>query len=88
MVARITEISVMQAGKVMAALYTAFAIVYSPVFILLAIISSDVTALVGLCGLIIFPIMGFIGGIILAWIYNLIVSFVGGFEVTMETDQP
>ena len=54
-----------------------------------ASLPSFVPALFGVGAVILFPIMygimGFVGGVLTGWLYNLCAGFVGGVELEMET---
>ncbi|MEN1681657.1 MAG: hypothetical protein AAGJ46_18905 [Planctomycetota bacterium] len=79
----------LQAGKVAALLYGAFALIYVPILLIAAVGSGDaqgagaaIGALVGMfIGLIVF---GFLGGLVGAFIYNLAAKSVGGLRVDFD----
>jgi ABC-type transport system involved in cytochrome c biogenesis permease component len=86
MVTRIRKFSILQTGKVLFVFYGFFSIVLCP-FFLIMLIAKPGEAFRMLAFLIAYPVLGFIGGIIGAAIYNLTSRFSGGFELTMEITQ-
>jgi len=80
---RITGLAVMQTGKMLAALYGFLSIVILP-FMLIGIIANPRNFPM-LFMLLLYPIMGFIGGIIMAALYNLSAKWIGGFEISVES---
>ena len=84
---RVTRITVMQTGKLLAVLYGFISLVMLP-FILIAMLAGGAKAVAPMLGMILlYPIMGFIGGILVAAIYNLAAKWVGGLEVCVETTE-
>jgi hypothetical protein len=86
MVTRIKKFSILQTGRFLAVFYGFFSIVLFP-FFLIMILVKGVAAIPMLLILISYPIMGFIGGIIGAALYNLASRFAGGLELTLEVTQ-
>jgi hypothetical protein len=82
---KITRISVLQTGKFLAIFYTLLIVIMVPFFLLAAL--GDSSMLVILPMLLIYPIMGFIGGILMATFYNLTAKWVGGIEVTVQDSE-
>lgn len=80
---KITRISVLQTGKFLALFYTLLILIMAP-FFLLASLGDPSMIGVMIPMLLIYPIMGFIGGIIMAAFYNLVSKWIGGIEVTVE----
>ncbi len=96
---RVLSISVVQAGLVVGGLYGLLAVIFSLfllIFGLIALVAgagtNDAAAAVGGgVGMIVIAVilpfaygaMGFIGGVILAAIYNLIAKVTGGIEMTV-----
>lgn len=96
---RVISISVVQAGLVMGGLYALIALVFSLLLLVFGVLallvgagSSDAAAALGgglgmIVIAVIIPIvygaMGFVGGVVVAAIYNLIAKFTGGIEVTV-----
>ena len=96
MIKRLTHISPLQCGIVLAALYLCLSLLFIP-FLLLGMFvaahnpqmtaqSGNPFASLGLVFVVIVPIfytaIGFIGGVIAALIYNLIAKMTGGIEFT------
>lgn len=79
---RITKLTVMQTGKMLGALYGFFSLVALP-FFLIGIIANPKSFFM-LFMLLLYPIMGFIGGILLAFFYNIVAKWIGGIEVSVE----
>ena len=79
---RITRLAVLQTGKMMAVLYAFFGITMLP-FILIGTIGNSGNFFV-LFMLLLYPIMGFLGGILMAFLYNITAKWVGGLEVSVE----
>jgi len=67
------------------ALYGLFSLIVVPIFILVSIMSPKGSG-VGIFFIILLPILyavlGFIGGVISAAIYNLVAGWIGGIEFT------
>ena len=83
MIVKTRRFGILQAGKICAALYAGFSVLLLP--IVLFVLAADRKAVMPLLFmLILYPIMGFIGGIIGAAIYNLAARFVGGIEMTLD----
>jgi hypothetical protein len=93
MVTRIRAINPVQLGIVYAALYALIGLIAG---IIIAIVSMAAGSMAsagmpnfGWLSVIIFPIIygvcGFIGGIIVGFLYNLIAGWTGGIEMTLTT---
>lgn len=96
----IRSIGILSSGKVMGALYAIMGLIVGALFSLVSLVgfaasvasSGDTGAifsmLFGLGAIILMPlfygIMGFIGGIIMALIYNVVASMVGGIEIELR----
>ena len=81
---RITRFAVLQTGKVLAAFYGLFSIVMLP-FMLIAILADpSPNRFPMLFMLLLYPIMGFILGILMAVFYNISATWIGGIEVSVE----
>ena len=94
MVTRINNINPVQLGKVYAVLYAILGLIFGVFFGIASSISGGAMAASGIgnfgwLSIIIFPICyaiaGFIGGIILAMLYNLVAGWTGGVELTLST---
>ena len=86
MVTTIKKFSILQTGKLLAVLYGFFSVILFPIF-LISIFVKGVEALPMLFMVVLYPLMGFIGGIIGAALYNLASRLVGGLELTLEVTQ-
>jgi hypothetical protein len=97
LVTRLKHIAPIQCAVVLAVLYALFGIIGGIIFIpYMALISSTVGdrsgmgpfAGIGIFAVVLFPIFygigGFIGGLIMAFLYNLVARWTGGLEVTFE----
>lgn len=83
---QITSIGILQTGKMCAALYAAFSLMFIP-FMLLASLGGGrffggVTVFLGM--IVVYPIMGFVVGILSAAVYNFVAGIIGGIEITLE----
>jgi hypothetical protein len=92
---RIKRIAPLQLGKMLALLYGIMGLIFIPIFLLMSVVSSQMPseAQTGMMAMgigfaifapILYAIMGFIFGIIGAFIYNFVAKFVGGIEVEVE----
>ena len=85
---KIHRIAPLQFGKVLAVIYALFSIVFIP-FMLITVFLEPKGSEHGLLFAIGMPILyiviGFIGGIIGAFMYNLSAKWVGGIEIDIET---
>lgn len=81
---RITRLAVLQTGKLLAVLYAFVSVLMLP-FMLIALLAGGGRAVAPMLGmLVLYPIMGFVGGILVAAIYNLAARCVGGLEVSVD----
>lgn len=86
MVVRIKRLSILQTGKLLSVLYG----FYSAFLLLISLVTLLVDpkeALPMLLMAILLPLMGFIGGVIVSVVYNLVSQIIGGLEFTMEVKQ-
>ena len=84
---RIIRLSVLQTGKFLAVFYALLAALFIPFFLLASLGGGAEGMSVTIIMLILYPIMGFIGGLIMAAFYNLVSKWVGGIEVTVEDSE-
>lgn len=82
---RITRLSVLQTGKFLAIFYGLLTLIMIP-FFLIASLGDPSAAVLMVPMLLMYPVMGFIGGIIMAAFYNLTAKWAGGIEVEVESD--
>lgn len=83
----------LQAGKVLAVMYAFVALLMIPVFLIGPVLQQGGAgggaaaaggAAIVLVMLAVYPVMGFIGGVIMAWFYNIVVGFTGGIRLDLE----
>ena len=84
---RISHISILQQGIVLAAFYGLLSLIIVPFIIIGGLLHGNVLALLGIFLPVFYSIMGFIFGVIIAFVYNLVASWTGGIELTF-TDPP
>ena len=84
---RIKRIAPVQLGKMLAVVYALFSVIFIP-FMFISFLAVPDGRGPGLIFCIIFPVLyiviGFIGGIVGAFIYNLSASWIGGIEIEFE----
>jgi hypothetical protein len=93
------SIEPVQSGKVSAAIYGLMSLIFVPFFALFPMIAiftpktADSPPLLVLAGIgiamaigmpILYAVMGFIIGVIGAWLYNVIANWIGGIQVEVE----
>ena len=87
---RLTNVSPLQLGIVLGVLYGIISLILVPFFLLGALFGAR-TGVVGVGFAILLPIIyavvGFIGGVITGFVYNLVAQWTGGIEFT-TTDAP
>ncbi len=85
---RITHISPLQQGIVCGVLYGLISLIAVPFIILAALFGHGGLSIIFAIFIpVIYAIVGFIGGIIVALVYNLVATWTGGVELTL-TDVP
>jgi hypothetical protein len=85
---RITYVSPLQQGIVFAVLYGIISLILVPFFLIAALLGHGGLGAIFVIFLPIFyAIAGFIGGVIVAFIYNLVAKWTGGIEIVL-TDVP
>ena len=75
----ITRVGVLRMGKVSAILYGFFGLVLLPLAVI-AMISKPSEGIMMVLMIFLYPVMGFIGGIIFAALYNLAAKIGGGIQ--------
>lgn len=93
---QLTNISPLRAGIVLGFLYGLLSLIFVPFFLLATLFGAKTgsapAAFGGVVLTILFPVLyaivGFIGGIIAAAIYNLVAKWVGGFEFEVQDIPP
>ena len=92
---RIRRIAPLQLGKIMALTYGIMGLIFCPFFLLMTAFASHMpnNQRVGIMALgtgfalfmpVLYAVMGFVFGVIGAFIYNVIAKWVGGIEVEVE----
>ena len=88
MIKRINHVAPLQLGIVFAALYGAISLLIVPILILVSVLAPSGNKGLPIIFIIIFPVLyaiaGFIGGLLVAVVYNLIAKWTGGIELTFE----
>jgi hypothetical protein len=92
----VKRVGVLSLGKVLGVLYALLGLIIGAFFSLFALVGAvaaggeggAATLLFGVGAIIMFPVLygigGFIGGIIVAALYNVVVSVAGGIELELE----
>ena len=87
---KVKRIGVLSLAKISGILYAIFGLIFGVLFAILPLMGLNVdetTLFFGTATIIVFPIlygiMGFIGGLITAFFYNLVVGKIGGLEVEL-----
>ncbi|GIV20819.1 MAG: hypothetical protein KatS3mg023_2570 [Armatimonadota bacterium] len=75
-------------GLVFGAMYVIFGLIAGVIFFILSLVNPENTAIGGLAALVLLPVLygvlGFIGGILIAAVYNLIAPRLGGIRIETE----
>ena len=91
------RVGVLSCGKVLGLLYAAMGLIFGGIFSLISIGGMVASAgqgaaagmLFGVGAIVFLPIfygvLGFISGLVLALLYNLLAQFVGGLELELES---
>ena len=97
MTKRLQRVAPVQCGVVLGALYGAISLIFVPFILLITLVAPKQGNGAGVFGvgiimIVLFPliyaILGFIGGIISAAVYNVIASWTGGLEFTVVDAPP
>ena len=81
---RITRLAVMQTGKMLAVLYGFLSIIMLPFMLIGIFVDPSPNRFPVLFILLLYPVMGFILGILTAVFYNIAAKWIGGIEVSVE----
>jgi hypothetical protein len=84
---QLVHISVLQSSKIMTALYVLMGFIYSLIGIPMIIFGEDQIRMLGIIYLlmpVIMGIVGFVFFVIFAAIYNLLATWLGGFEFEVK----
>ena len=88
---RIKKIAPLQAGKMLAALYAFFAVVAVPFFLIAALIGprggGGTSVAMALLLPLFYIIGGFVGGVVGAFVYNLVAGWIGGIEMEFKGER-
>ena len=85
---QIVRLTILQTGKLMAVMYAILALIMLPFMLLGAFAGAPGPGgFPILIFLILYPIMGFIGGIFMAILYNISAKLVGGLEVEVDSGE-
>ncbi len=92
---RLKHVAPLQLGKILGIMYGAIGLLIVPIFIVMALVSSQMPEGQGgpfaafgigfaVAAPVIYGVMGFVSGVLGAAFYNLIARWVGGIEVVVE----
>ncbi len=87
MIQRIVRIAPLQAGKVSAILYGIVGVVLVPFFMLPSLLGAKEAFPIWVALLFIpfYAILGFVMTVVMAWLYNVVAGWVGGIEMTFQS---
>lgn len=92
---RLTRVTPLRAGVVLGVLYGMIGLVAAPFFLLAALIGGKTSGAVAMGGVafavlipVLYAVLGFIGGIIAAFFYNLVAKWTGGLEFEVSDSVP
>ena len=80
------RLAVLQMGKVLAILYGFIGVIMIPFALIGALANpKDLSLMVAMIVMVVlYPVMGFVSGIITAALYNLVAKWVGGLRFTVD----
>lgn len=92
---KIKRIGVLSLGKILATLYALIGLILGAFFTFFSILGlvfytgqPNAALFLGIASIILFPIAygiaGFVGGVIIAFLYNIVAAWVGGVELEIE----
>jgi hypothetical protein len=91
MTIRIKKISPVQAGKMLAAIYSVFCVVMIPIMLLIFAFGPKGSGGAPLIMVFVMPVLyivgGLVGGIVGAFVYNLVAGWIGGFEIEYDQEK-
>ncbi len=93
---QLTYIAPLRAGIVLGIFYAILSLIFVPFFLLGAVLSSKAgtptPAIFSIAFAVLMPVLyaiiGFVGGIVAAALYNLVAKWTGGFEVEVRDVAP
>ncbi len=87
------KIDALAASLVLALLYFFIALITIPLNIFAALNSPETpganpqnAVIVAFAMLVVMPVIGFIGGLIVSWLYNLVANITGGFKFVLTKE--
>ena len=83
----IRHIGVLKAGLILAVLYGFISLILV-VIAAAVLLFNPKEALPLLLLAILYPVIGFVGGVLMAALYNLAAMVMGGLEITLESKEP
>lgn len=81
---RLKRIAPLQAAKMLAGIYALFAIIIIPIMIIVSFSGAHLPLAMAIGLPLLYIIVGFVGGLIGAAIYNIVAGWFGGFEIEFE----
>lgn len=92
---KLKRIAPLQLGKILGVLYGIMALLMVPIFLVMSLFSTQLPEgqRAGMFAFgvgfalfmpVIYAVMGFVFGVLSAWLYNLVAKWVGGIEVEVE----
>ena len=88
---QLTHITPVRAGIVLGVLYAFIALIIAPFALLVALFAKDASGshvAFAVCLPVLYGFVGFIGGMIMAAIYNLVAKWTGGIEFEVRDATP
>ncbi len=86
----IKKIAPLQLGKMLAVLYGLLSLIFVPIIIIGTLFQKDsnpAKIIFFIFVPLLYMLFGFIGGIIMAALYNLCAKFVGGIKIALEDEE-
>jgi hypothetical protein len=91
MTKKLKRIAPVKFGIILGIVYGLISLIFIPFFLLIAVASAFAPATennphpaIGIGVAIVFAVLGLLGGMLMAWIYNVAAGWVGGIEVEVE----
>jgi hypothetical protein len=92
---KIRSVGVLSVAKIMGAMYALIGLIVMPIFLLVGVMGSMAGGsdnpfgaigafAVGILAPVLYGGMGFVGGAIMAFLYNLMAKWLGGIEVQVQ----
>lgn len=81
---QVRRFGILQMGKLLALIYGFFAVILLPTFLIAAITSPQSAPMLWM--ILLYPLGGFIGGIIGAALYNLASKLIGGIKIELDVE--